>query len=102
MSIEPQEIGKRIKTARERKGWTQMDLANEASVSMSTVQRWERGDLPPVRELIRLAGVLKIEPEQLVEIAPTPEAQIAAAMAALQGEVAVVREMVAKLLARGA
>jgi transcriptional regulator with XRE-family HTH domain len=96
VSIEPQEIGQRIKAARERLGWTQMDFANEGNVSLSSVQRWERGDLPPVRELIRLSGVLKLEPEQLVEIAPTAEDQVAA----LRVEVAEVREMVAQLLGR--
>jgi len=82
VSIEPQEIGKRIRAARERRGWTQMDFANEAHVSMSSVQRWERGDLPPVRELIRLSGVLGVDPEQLVELEPTGEDQLSA----LRGE----------------
>lgn len=73
-----------------------MDFANEANVSLSSVQRWERGDLPPVRELIRLSGVLGIEAEQLVELAPTAEDQ----MRILREEVAEVREMVAQLLGR--
>ena len=98
VSIEPQEIGKRIAAARNRRGWTQMDLALEAHVSLSTVQRWERGDMPPVRELIRLAGVLGVEPEQLVELEPTEGDQLAA----LRGEVAVVRALVEQLLGRSA
>jgi transcriptional regulator with XRE-family HTH domain len=67
VAIEPQEIGRRIKKAREQRGWTQLDFANEANVSPSSVQRWESGRLPPVRELIRLAGVLKVSTDQLVE-----------------------------------
>ena len=67
MSLDPQEIGERIRAARLRKGWTQLQLALEASVSPSTVARWERGGLPPVRELIRLAGVLGVPAEDLVE-----------------------------------
>lgn len=98
VSIEPQEIGQRIKAARERLGWTQFDLANEANVSLSSVQRWERGEMPPVRELIRLAGVLKIEPEQLVELEPTAEGQ----MVALREEVAELHAMLAELLGRPA
>lgn len=98
VSIEPQEIGRRIAAARERKGWTQMKFAQEANVSLSSVQRWERGDLPPVRELIRLAGVLDVETDSLVEVEPTAEGQ----MALLRAEVAEVREMVAELLARPA
>lgn len=78
VSIEPQEIGQRIAAARNRRGWTQMHFAQAANVSVSSVQRWERGDLPPIRELIRLAGVLEIEPDQLVELEPTQDAKIAA------------------------
>ncbi len=70
MSLDPKEIGGRIAAARDRQGWTQMDLANEANVSMSTVARWESGKLPPVRELIRVAEVLGVEPDYLVEGAP--------------------------------
>lgn len=96
VSIEPREIGTRIAAARERQGWTQAVLAQEANVSISSVQRWERGELPPVRELIRLAGVLRIEPEQLVEIEPTETEQIAA----LRKDVGELHEMVAELLRR--
>jgi transcriptional regulator with XRE-family HTH domain len=65
--LEPKEIGRRISAAREKRGWTQMRFANEANVSMSSVQRWEAGKLPPVRELMRLAEVLGIPTEDLVE-----------------------------------
>jgi transcriptional regulator with XRE-family HTH domain len=57
VAIDSDEIGRRIKRAREGRGWTQLVFASEASVSPSTVQRWESGRLPPVRELIRIAGV---------------------------------------------
>jgi transcriptional regulator with XRE-family HTH domain len=96
VSIDPKEIGRRIAAARERLGWTQAVFAREASVSISSVQRWERGDLPPVRELIRLAGVLRIDPEQLVEVEPTEADQLAE----LRKEMASVHEMLAELLRR--
>lgn len=67
MTLEPKEIGGRIKRARLRQGWTQLQLALEADVSPSTVTRWERGGLPPMRELIRLAAVLNVPAEDLVE-----------------------------------
>lgn len=76
VSIEPQEIGKRIKATRERQGWTQADFAREADVSLSSIQRWERGELPPVRELIRLAGVLGVEADALVELEPTGDERL--------------------------
>lgn len=71
-TIDPREIGQRIAVARNRKGLTQLDLAYKASVSPSSIQRWEAGRLPPVRELIRIAGLLEIDPEELVETAPAP------------------------------
>lgn len=67
VTIEPGEIGHRIKTARERKRWTQLEFAAEANISPSTVQRWERGQLPPVRELMRIAPLLDVEIDELVE-----------------------------------
>src|SRR4029077_7642111 len=67
VALTPREIGQRIKAARKAKHWTQLEFALEAKVSPSTVARWERGQLPPVAELIRIAGVLEVEPEELVE-----------------------------------
>lgn len=67
VAIAPEEIGRRVKAARERKHWTQLEFAREANVSPSTVQRWERGQLPPVRELVRVAPLLDVEVDELVE-----------------------------------
>jgi transcriptional regulator with XRE-family HTH domain len=67
VAIEPKEIGRRIKTARNRKGWTQLQFAYEANVSPSSVQRWEGGQLPPVRELMRVADVLGVSADEFVE-----------------------------------
>lgn len=67
VSLEPKEIGRRIATARARKGWTQLSFALEADVSPSTITRWESGKLPPVRELMRIADLLGVSPEELVE-----------------------------------
>lgn len=99
-TIDPKEIGQRIAAARNRRGWTQLDLAHHANVSPSSVQRWEAGRLPPVRELIRLAGLLEIEPEQLVETPDGPtnlEAVLERVEEAL-GEVREVRGLVEELL----
>jgi transcriptional regulator with XRE-family HTH domain len=67
MSFEPEEIGRRIKAARERKGWTQLQFALEAGKSPSTTYRWEHGRLPPVHELVRIAGLLDVDVTELVE-----------------------------------
>lgn len=74
--IGPEEIGRRIKLARERKGWSQLTLAMQANVSPTTVSRWERGMLPPVRELVRLAGVLEIDADELVAAEPSDDDRI--------------------------
>lgn len=44
----------RLKKWRESQGLTQSDLALRVSVSLSTIQRWERGDLPKSAELLAL------------------------------------------------
>jgi transcriptional regulator with XRE-family HTH domain len=64
--LDPNEIGRRIAAARRRKGWTQLDLALRAHVSPSSISKWERGRLPPVPQLIRLAEVMEIDPGELV------------------------------------
>jgi transcriptional regulator with XRE-family HTH domain len=67
VSLDAQEIGRRLAAARGRKHWTQLEFALEANVSPSTIARWESGKLPPVRELIRVADLLEIDPDVLVE-----------------------------------
>lgn len=78
-SIDPREIGQRIKRARENKHLTQLALALEANVSPSSVTRWESGKLPPVRELIRLAELLEVDADYFVsdEEAAVLERQVA-------------------------
>jgi transcriptional regulator with XRE-family HTH domain len=68
VSLAPSEVGKKIAQAREAKQWTQLEFASRANVSPSSVQRWEAGRLPPVRELLRVAEILGVEPETLVEL----------------------------------
>lgn len=105
MSLAPAEIGARIKEARNRKGWTQLQLALEAGVSPSTVTRWERGGLPPMRELIRLATVLEVPAEELVDPAPSGNGTIESARleqleARVEEALVVLREVRAAVLAQ--
>lgn len=83
-SIAPAEIGRRIQQARLRKRWTQLEFANQANVSPSSVQRWEAGKLPPVRELMRIGELLEVPTDELVE----PEADEAKTMAQIRQELA--------------
>ncbi len=59
-----EQFKEKIKALRAKRGWSQEDLAREIDVSLSTVQRWEKKDIKPIRlarrELSRLfkeAGV---------------------------------------------
>ena len=64
-------LNEKVRELRKRKGWAQEDLAREISVSLSTVQRWEKQGANPTRlarrELERLfkeAGIDGEEEEQ--------------------------------------
>jgi transcriptional regulator with XRE-family HTH domain len=105
-SLTPEQIGSRIAQARVRRGWTQMQFAIEANVSVSTVQRWESGHLPPVRELFRIAPLLGVEPDQLVEVSRDDEVAVIAerveravseAAERLSGEIAALADRVSEI-----
>ena len=59
----------RVKALREKKGWSQEDLAREVYVSLSTVQRWEKKGGKPTRlarrELKKLFTEVGIESDYL-------------------------------------
>ena len=42
-------LQEKLKTLRHKMGWSQEDLARELNVSLSTVQRWEKGSGRPIR-----------------------------------------------------
>lgn len=103
VAMEPKEIGQRIKAARNARDWTQLQMALEANVSPSSIQRWESGHLPPVRELMRIAELLDVDPEQLVELAPTGGDQLVrleADFAEVQLRLARMEEMLQEALAK--
>lgn len=94
MALAPTDVGQRIKDARIRKGWTQLEFALEAHVSPSSVTRWESGKLPPLRELYRIAELLDVALDQLIEAEPTNED----AIADLREEVAELRGYAVRIL----
>lgn len=61
------DIGKRIINMRERKGWSQRELANRVGLNFSVMNRIEAGDRP-VRdsELTMLANVLDVSADELL------------------------------------
>ena len=52
---------KTIKALRDKKGWTQLELATKIGVTPSTIYNWERGKFVPrvgqLRELSQVLGV---------------------------------------------
>ena len=59
-----EQLNEKVRELRKRKGWVQEDLAREISVSLSTVQRWEKKGGKPTRlarrelkKLFRKAGI---------------------------------------------
>jgi transcriptional regulator with XRE-family HTH domain len=67
MSSNPQDIGPRIRIAREDRGWTQDQLAAAVGVSRSAVAQWETGRAGQVTtNLTRIASELGVGVEQLM------------------------------------
>lgn len=46
-----EQIKEKVKTLREKKDWSQEDLARKTDVSLSTVQRWEMKNVKPIHLL---------------------------------------------------
>lgn len=61
------EIGRKIREARLARGWTHEELARRMDVNWRTVQRWQKGNLPRVDSLRRLATVLDVPPSYFLE-----------------------------------
>lgn len=64
-------IGRRIKEARQAKGWSQGKLAEEVNAAQTTVSSWERGRTEPTREDVqRIADALRLPAAELEGQAP--------------------------------
>ena len=57
-------LKEKVKALREKRGWSQEDLAREIDVSLSTIQRWEGKGANPTRlarrelkKLFQAAGI---------------------------------------------
>lgn len=84
MAAYAQDVGQRIREARERNrpGISQEDLAHELGVSSKTIGRWERGEVQPRdRQWEPLAKKLKVAVADLRGRPPlTPEEELRARM----------------------
>lgn len=92
MALAPDEIGSRIAERRRELGWTHQKLADEMDVELRTVQRWQKGSLPRLGTLMRLADVMGVEHSYFVEGAVEGQSkeEILDRLATLEAEV---REM---------
>ena len=44
-----EQFKEKVKALREKRGWSQEDMAREIDVSLSTIQRWEKKGSKPTR-----------------------------------------------------
>lgn len=93
-----------MRKARKAKGLSYEAVARLASVSSKTYERYEKLGRVPEHMVETFADILGLEIERpgRARITVDPRSSVEEQMAALQGEVAEVREMVAELLGRGA
>jgi len=57
-----------IRQRRTEKGWSQLQLAEFAGVSLRTIQRVEKGKTPTIETLKSLAAVFEIDFNELVDV----------------------------------
>ena len=62
-------IGENIKTYRQKKGYTQEEVANRLHVTRQTISKWEKNySVPDVEVFVKLADVLEVQTSQLLEV----------------------------------
>lgn len=63
----------RLRAYRRSQGWTQQELARKWDYSFEAISAWERGKRnPSSQEIPRIAGLLGMEPEELVQCIDAP------------------------------
>lgn len=59
-------LGTRLRTARQRKSWTQQTLASRATTTQSVIQKIEEGKSLRPRNIVAIARALGVEPSWLM------------------------------------
>ncbi len=72
MPLAADEVGRRIREARLAYGWTNEEFARRVGVSWRTVVRWQKGQLPRLSRLVRLAEVFDLPQGYFVQGAESP------------------------------
>jgi transcriptional regulator with XRE-family HTH domain len=81
-------VGERIAWARKKRGLTQAQLAKAAGVSQSAIGSYEKGHREKPRELVAIAGALRVFPQWLDEGKGSWDADIAGVPAPTEAELA--------------
>ena len=69
-------LGKNLKEAREKAGYSQSDVAEKLNISRQSVSRWENGwSSPDIDNLTVLSQIYKIPIDVLLENPQTEDAQ---------------------------
>jgi transcriptional regulator with XRE-family HTH domain len=72
--VDPLAVGRRIRTARERRGFNRNQLARELGTSWQLVDRWEKGrTAPSPTSLRRLAETLEVSVDFILAGAHAPQ-----------------------------
>lgn len=65
-------IADRIRRLREKRGWTQVDLAKLLNVTRSSVNAWEQGvSMPSTSLIVALASVFSVSTDYLLAVDQT-------------------------------
>ena len=62
-------LGENIKTYRQKKGYTQEEVANRLHVTRQTISKWEKNySVPDAEVFVKLADVLEVQTSQLLAL----------------------------------
>ena len=69
-------LGENIKIYRQKKGYTQEEVANRLHVTRQTISKWEKNySVPDAEVLVKLADVLEVQTSQLLGVKADSDAQ---------------------------
>ena len=101
MASKNEDLGQRIKQAREDRGWKQKDLAQAVHVEPMTVSRWERGVNTPDLDTLALVARVTGKPNSFFveerKVAQTIEQRLAAMKTNQDDALVLLRELVATI-----
>lgn len=69
-------VGEAIVRTRDRRGWSQMELARRMGISRARLGKWETGaHMPPLTGVVALAATLEVSLDDLV-VGPRPPGRL--------------------------